>query len=110
MPHASRPTRHEPGTRVTANGSHVTRLGRWRRRTPRDVSGILRIGGTILGTTNRGNQLAYPIETSGGTMDYSARCVEIFHQLTLDALVVIGGDGTLSIAHEFSKLGVPLVG
>ena len=83
---------------------------RWRRLTPRDVTGILRIGGTILGTTNRGNPFAYPIETSGGTRDYSARCVEMFHELKLDALVVIGGDGTLSIAHEFHKRGLPLVG
>jgi phosphofructokinase-like protein len=83
---------------------------RWQRLVPRDVTGILRIGGTILGTTNRGNPFAYPIETSGGTKDYSARCVEMFHQLKLDALVVIGGDGTLAIAHQFSKMGVPLVG
>jgi ATP-dependent phosphofructokinase / diphosphate-dependent phosphofructokinase len=83
---------------------------RWRRLTPRDVTGILRIGGTILGTTNRGNPFAYPIETSGGTRDYSVRCVEMFHHLTLDALVVIGGDGTLGIAHEFWKRGIPLVG
>ena len=34
----------------------------------------------------------------------------MFHQLKLDALVVIGGDGTLAIAHEFSKRGIPLVG
>src|SRR5207237_896161 len=45
---------------------------RWRRLVPKDVTGILRIGGTILGTTNRGNPFAYPIETSGGTKDYSA--------------------------------------
>jgi phosphofructokinase-like protein len=83
---------------------------RWRRLTPRDVTGILRIGGTILGTTNRGNPFAYPVETSGGTRDYSTRCVEMFHELKLDALVVIGGDGTLSIAHEFHKRGIPLVG
>jgi phosphofructokinase-like protein len=83
---------------------------RWRRLVPKDVVGILRIGGTILGTTNRGNPFMYPIETTGGTKDYSTRCVEMFHQLKLDALVVIGGDGTLAIAHEFSKLGVPLVG
>jgi 6-phosphofructokinase 1 len=83
---------------------------RSRRLVPRDVAGILRIGGTILGTTNRGNPFAYPIETSGGTRDYSARCVEMFHHLKLDALIVIGGDGTLAIAHQFSKLGVPLVG
>ena len=78
--------------------------------TPRDVTGILRIGGTILGTTNRGNPFAYPVDTSGGQRDYSDRCVEMFHALKLDALVVIGGDGTLAIAHEFSKRGIPLVG
>jgi 6-phosphofructokinase 1 len=83
---------------------------RWRRLTPRDVTGILRIGGTILGTTNRGNPFAYPIETSGGTRDYSARCVEMYHQLGLHALIVIGGDGTLAIAHEFYKRGIPVVG
>jgi 6-phosphofructokinase 1 len=78
--------------------------------TPKDVTGILRLGGTILGTVNRGNPFAYPIETSGGTVDYSERCVEMFHHLGLDALLVIGGDGTLSIAHEFHKRGIPLVG
>jgi 6-phosphofructokinase 1 len=83
---------------------------RWRRLTPRDVTGILRVGGTILGTTNRGNPFAYPVDTSGGKRDYSARCVEMFHHLDLDALVVIGGDGTLSIAHQFCKQGIPLVG
>jgi phosphofructokinase-like protein len=83
---------------------------RWRRLVPKDVTGILRVGGTILGTTNRGNPFLYPIETSGGTRDYSARCVEMFHELKLNALVVIGGDGTLAIAHRFSKLGIPLVG
>jgi ATP-dependent phosphofructokinase / diphosphate-dependent phosphofructokinase len=83
---------------------------RWRRLTPRDVTGILRIGGTILGTANRGNPFAVPVQTSTGMRDYSERCVEIFHELVLDALIVIGGDGTLTIAHEFHKRGIPLVG
>jgi 6-phosphofructokinase 1 len=83
---------------------------RWRKLTPRDVTGILRIGGTILGTTNRGNPFAYPVETTGGKRDYSARCVETFRELKLDALVVIGGDGTLTIAYEFFKRGIPIVG
>jgi 6-phosphofructokinase 1 len=83
---------------------------RWRLLKPENVTGILRIGGTILGTANRGNPFAVPIQTSSGTRDYSARCVEMFHELKLDALVVIGGDGTLSIAHEFHKRGIPLVG
>ncbi len=78
--------------------------------TPKDVTGILRVGGTILGTTNRGNPFLYPIETSDGTRDYSQRCIDMFHQLGLDALVCIGGDGTLAISHEFSKRGIPLVG
>jgi 6-phosphofructokinase 1 len=84
--------------------------GRSRLLTPRDVRGIMRLGGTILGTTNRGNPFAYPIATSGGTRDYSDRVVEMFHQMQLGALVVIGGDGTLAIAHQFSKLGLPIVG
>ncbi len=78
--------------------------------TPRDVTGILRLGGTILGTTNRGNPFAYPIRTSEGTRDYSDRCVEMFHKMDLGALVVIGGDGTLAIAHKFHQRGVPVVG
>src|SRR6266702_2248924 len=78
--------------------------------TPRDVTGILRLGGTILGTTNRGNPFAYPVTTSEGVHDYSDRCVEMFHKLGLGALIVIGGDGTLAIAHEFCNRGVPVVG
>jgi ATP-dependent phosphofructokinase / diphosphate-dependent phosphofructokinase len=78
---------------------------------PRDVTGILRVGGTILGTTNRGNPFAYPLEMrAGGTVDYSDRCLEMFENLRLDAVIVIGGDGTLAIAHEFQKRGMNIVG
>jgi len=84
--------------------------GRTRVLGPKDVTGILRIGGTILGTTNRGNPFAYPLSTREGKVDYSARVVENFHKFGLDALVVIGGDGTLSIAHRLSKEGIPIVG
>src|SRR2546421_1036312 len=78
--------------------------------TPRHVTGILRLGGTVLGTTNRGNPFAYPVTTSEGTRDYSTRVVEMFHKMKLGALVVIGGDGTLAIAHQFGQRGVPVVG
>ena len=78
--------------------------------TPRDVTGILRFGGTILGTTNRGNPFAYPVATSEGPKDYSDRVIETFRKMELDALVVIGGDGTLAIAHEFARRGIPIVG
>ena len=82
---------------------------RTRRLTPDDVTGILRLGGTILGTTNRGNPFEYPVEASGRT-DYSERVVETFHKMGMDALVVIGGDGTLRTALQLAAEGVPLVG
>jgi 6-phosphofructokinase 1 len=78
--------------------------------TGNDVRGILRRGGTILGTTNRGNPFQYPVEGVGTCEDYSDRCIENFYKLNLGALVVIGGDGTLTIAHEFHKRGIPIVG
>jgi 6-phosphofructokinase 1 len=77
---------------------------------PRDVTGILRLGGTILGTVNRGNPFLEPIVTPEGTFDYADRVVEMFHQMGLGALVCIGGDGTLAISYEFFKRGIPLVG
>src|SRR5438105_10042114 len=78
--------------------------------TPKDVTGILRFGGTILGTTNRGDPFAYPPETGDDLHDYSDRVVQMFHQMGLGALVVIGGDGTLGIAHRFCQKGIPIVG
>src|SRR6187549_545002 len=63
--------------------------------TPKDVTGILRLGGTILGTVNRGNPFAEPIVTPDGTFDYSERVMEMFQEMGLDALICIGGDGTL---------------
>jgi 6-phosphofructokinase 1 len=84
--------------------------GRTRPLGNKDVTGILRLGGTILGTKNRGNPFAYPINTHDGSVDYSTRVVENFHKFGLDALVVIGGDGTLSIAHQLALRGIPLVG
>jgi ATP-dependent phosphofructokinase / diphosphate-dependent phosphofructokinase len=83
---------------------------RTRSLTPRDVTGILRLGGTILGTTNHGNPFEYPVDTPDGKMDYSDRVVDTFHKMGLDALVVIGGDGSLSIAHQFYLKGIPVVG
>jgi ATP-dependent phosphofructokinase / diphosphate-dependent phosphofructokinase len=80
--------------------------------TEESVSGILPRGGTILGTTNRGNPFCYATVEGGQTVnkDHSALCLENMHRLKMDALVVIGGDGTLSIAHKFFKLGMKVVG
>src|SRR5688572_21637589 len=82
--------------------------GRTRVLRPKDVTGILRIGGTILGTQNRGNPFANPVSTSEGKVDYSERVVEMFRRLGLGALVVIGGDGTLTIAHQLTTRGIPV--
>ena len=77
---------------------------------PRDVTGILRLGGTILGTVNRGNPFVEPVVTPEGTFNYGDRVMEMFQKMNLDALVCIGGDGTLAISYEFYKKGIPLVG
>jgi ATP-dependent phosphofructokinase / diphosphate-dependent phosphofructokinase len=76
------------------------------------VAGILPRGGTILGTTNRGNPFHYASEEDGKTVihDYSLACCENMSKLGLDALVAIGGDGTLTIARDLWKLGIPIVG
>ena len=78
--------------------------------TLKEVTGILRLGGTILGTVNRGDPFAEPIVTPLGTFNYADRVMEMFQQMELDALVCIGGDGTLAISYEFYKKGIPLVG
>ena len=83
-------------------------LQRMKPMTPRDVTGILRLGGTILGTTNRGNPFEYPTES--GKAVYSDQVVENFQKAGLDALVVIGGDGTLAIAQQFYLQGITVVG
>ena len=81
--------------------------------TSKDIAGILRMGGTIIGTTNRGNPFDYagPGGKSGKkTKDISDLAVKNFKKMKLDALIAIGGDGSLSIAHKLFKKGVPIVG
>jgi len=72
-----------------------------------DVSGILTLGGTILGTHNKADPFRY--HQRGGA-DVSAQVVSYARSLGLNALVVIGGDGTMSIAHRLDRLGLPVVG
>ncbi|BBM82714.1 6-phosphofructokinase [Candidatus Uabimicrobium amorphum] len=72
------------------------------------VRGILHIGGTILGTTNRANPFEYVED--GEKKDVSSRVKDNFAKLGLDALICIGGDGTLSIANQFSQMGLPVIG
>ena len=76
------------------------------------IRGILPRGGTILGTTNRGNPFEFPVEENGEIVmqDYSARCLENMKKFGIEAMVVIGGDGTLRIAHKFTTLGMKVIG
>ncbi|HEY0564204.1 MAG TPA: ATP-dependent 6-phosphofructokinase [Terriglobales bacterium] len=81
--------------------------------TSHDVSGILMRGGTILGTTNRGNPFAYKFASDDGTeevRDISDEIVRNAKNLGLDAVMVIGGDGTQKIALELYRKGLPVVG
>lgn len=75
----------------------------------KNVSGILKMGGTILGTTNRGNPFEYS-KKGVGTSDRSNEVVRNFRKLKLDALIVIGGDGSLTIAQKLYQKGIPIVG
>lgn len=80
---------------------------------PADVRGITHLGGTILGTTTRGNPFRWPTRLPDGTMgevDRSDDLVAAFRAHQLDALVAIGGDGSLRIAYELFRKGIPVVG
>ncbi len=75
------------------------------------VRGIAHLGGTILGTTNRGDPFMYPAIVDGAKMptDVSARVVERFRELGIDALVALGGDGSMTIAKRLMERGLPRV-
>jgi 6-phosphofructokinase 1 len=87
-------------------------LGKCRPLTLESVRGILPRGGTILGTTNRGNPFDYPVEQDGKItrVDISDRVVENIRTLGIEALIAVGGEGSLKIALELAKKGVPVVG
>jgi 6-phosphofructokinase 1 len=71
---------------------------------------MLRMGGTMLGTTNKGDPFAFPMP-DGTKKDRSGEFVEGFRMLGLDALIVIGGDGSMKILNKLCKQGgLPMVG
>ncbi|MDY7095392.1 MAG: 6-phosphofructokinase, partial [Acidobacteriota bacterium] len=76
------------------------------------VRGITHQGGTILGTSNRGNPFAMPGEKpEDEPTDLSAEVVERFRRHRLDALIAIGGDGSLTIARKLHEQhGLPVIG
>jgi 6-phosphofructokinase 1 len=97
----------ERGFGGVLEGGHVIRLGK------NEVRGITHLGGTILGTTNRGNPFRWPQRQPGGTtteVDRSDELIDRFRKLGFDALIMVGGDGSLRIAHDLFQKGFPVVG
>ncbi|HEV2670853.1 MAG TPA: ATP-dependent 6-phosphofructokinase [Gemmatimonadales bacterium] len=80
---------------------------------PNEVRGITHLGGTILGTSSRGNPLKWRVQRPDGSWeerDRTQELVESFRGNRLDALIAIGGEGTLGIAFDLWKKGLPIVG
>ncbi len=85
----------------------VVRLGR------DDVRGIVHMGGTILGTVNRGNPTAFPVQQPDGTyttVDRTRELVSLFRDHGIDALITAGGDGSLTIGNRLHQEGLRVIG
>jgi 6-phosphofructokinase 1 len=83
------------------------------RLTPEVVQRISILGGTILGTTNKGNPFEMPIKNVTGDIeirDVSDRVIQNFKRLRFDCLVAVGGDGSLKIAYDLYRKGMPVIG
>ncbi len=78
----------------------------------KDVSGILSQGGTILGSSNKGDPFHWPVEVDGKIKitNKSKEAIEHYEAWGLDALIAIGGDGTMHISKRLSELGMNVVG
>src|SRR5271157_750653 len=77
------------------------------------VREISHLGGTILGTTNRGNPFCRPTRQPDGTikeLDRSDELIACFRKNSLDALIAVGGDGSLSLAHQLQTKGLRVIG
>lgn len=83
------------------------------RLTPEMVAEITPLGGTILGSTNKGNPFAMPVENLAGEYqirDVSDRVLHNFKRMGFYCHIVVGGDGSLEIAHRFAEKGMPVIG
>jgi len=77
------------------------------------VREITSLGGTILGTTNKGDPFEFPVKQPDGTIkpvDRSDELVANFKKLKLDCLIAVGGDGSLRIANKLHQKGIPIIG
>lgn len=87
-------------------------MGKARQLYNKDVSGILALGGTILGSSNKGDPFHWPESADGQVkiVDRSESAVRYYKGWNLDAVIAIGGDGTMHIADKLSKMGLNIVG
>ena len=94
------------------DGYHGVISNRYKKLEYADVSGILTLGGTILGTSKTANPYRYAVKKGDKLIfkDMSETAVENIKNLDIRCLVCIGGDGTLKIAYRMFKDGVPIVG
>ena len=103
---------HDMGIIGIEDGYHGLVQNRYRTLTYNDVSGILTLGGTILGTSKIANPYRYAIK-KGNRLDFkdmSKEAIRTLKKLGISCLVVIGGDGTLGIANRLYEDGIPVVG
>ena len=86
--------------------------GRHRELTPLDVTGIINQGGTILGTSNKGDPFHFPMGERNNIriVDASDQVIDNYRNLKLDVLIAIGGDGTMTIAHKLTEMGLNIIG
>jgi phosphofructokinase-like protein len=90
----------------------LLKTGAFRMLGSQDVRGLEARGGTILGTSNRGNPLHYPVARNGKTVltDVTGEIVANLRRMKIDCLITVGGDGTMKIAQAVFEKGVPIVG
>jgi phosphofructokinase-like protein len=87
--------------------------GRMHELTNSNVSGIINQGGTILGTSNKGDPFHFPVTKVSGELeilDASGRVLENYRRWGLDALISVGGDGTMHISQKLFEMGVNIIG
>ena len=80
---------------------------------PADVREITSIGGTIIGSTNKGHPFKMPVKNLAGettVVDISGKILENFNRMGFFCHVAVGGDGSMEIAHRFAEIGMPVVG
>ncbi len=111
----AKPAMNEHGATVLGieDGFEGLVEGRMRELSNADVSGIINLGGTVLGTSNKGDPWHYPDEMANGKIeivDASSRALRNYKRWGLDALIAIGGDGTMQICNKLSQHGLNVVG